>query len=298
MTKSTGYADMLSALAVSRPLIAEALITAERRRRERLERYLEGARFSGLEQLFAYLEAAADAYASLPPIEDVAFLVRRIRADYQTALEATLSGFQGVAADAMRDVMEIECLLLDFAAHGDHVQEWLTCDDATRRRKYMPVKVRERLQAAGVEPFANDDFEPVDYKAHSDALHVNPSQGPSAGLRGPDPVEDPVPFFQDLGFIEMFEHGNRILMAVELLRVVAMGPSADYEPLTPRGRFDDAHARTHQMQLMMMGFIQGPAILRERLGHEPSSLDLLQYIRDEIAFKGREFGPVNDDGDA
>jgi hypothetical protein len=53
---------------------------------------------------------------------------------------------------------------------------------------------------------------------------------------------------------------GRILAAIELLRVVAVGLPDDYEPLTPRYEFDDAHARTHQMQVMMVGFIQGPAL--------------------------------------
>jgi hypothetical protein len=100
--------------------------------------------------------------------------------------------------------------------------------------KYRPVKVRERLQALGVEPFASDDFEPIDYKAHSESLHVNPMRTTSPGTRGPDPIEDPVPFYGDFGFIEMVQHGNRILMAIELLRVVAMGASDDYKHLTPQ----------------------------------------------------------------
>lgn len=292
MTNAAGYSELLSILQESRPLLGQALILAERRRSERLKGILEGARLRGLEQLFTYLEAAAKAYAETPAIAGVAFLVERVRADYQTALEATLSGYQGVAADSMRDVMEIECLLLDFAASEGNVDEWLNADESLKRSKYRPVKVRERLQDRGVEPFASDDFEPIDYKAHSESLHVNP--GRSAATRGPDPLEDPVPFYSDFGFIEMFEHGHRILMAIELLRVVAMGAPDDYEPLTPRDDFDDAHARTHQMQVMMVGFIQGPAVLRERLGREPTAADLLRYVKDEVATKSRPFGPSDE----
>jgi hypothetical protein len=287
------YSELLVSLRESKPLVAEALILAEHRRSERLADVLDGARLRGLDQLFIYLDAAATAYADLPAVAGVAFLIDRVRADYQTAIEATLSGYQGVAADAMRDVMEIECLLLDFAANEGHANEWLHADESLRRSKYRPVKVRERLQVRGVEPFANDDFEPIDYKAHSESLHVNPMHTMSIGIRGPDPIEDPVPFYGDFGFIEMFEHGNRILMAVELLRVVAMGAPDDYEPLTPRDEFDDAHARTHQMKLMMVGFVQGPAMLRERLGRNPTPTELLDYVKDEVRTDSRPFGPHN-----
>ncbi|MGW4848301.1 hypothetical protein [Nocardia brasiliensis] len=301
MANTSGYSELLPNLKESRPLLAQALILAEQRRSERLERLLEGARLRGLEQLFTYLQAAEKAYAELPAIAGVAFLVERVRADFQTALEATLSGYQGVAADAMRDVMEIECLLLDFAASPGNAQEWLAGDENLRRKKYWPVKVRERLQDRGVEPFASDDFEPIDYKAHSESLHVTPRQS-GVAPRGPDPVDDPVPFYGDFGFIEMFEHGVRALRAIEVLRVLAMDMnpdklSDDYEPLTPRDEFDDAHARTHQMQVMMVGFIQGPAVLRERLGREPTADDLLRYVQDEVAIKSRPFGPRGEGSD-
>ncbi|MEV0773816.1 hypothetical protein [Nocardia salmonicida] len=294
MANAPGYSELLSTLQKSRPLLVQALILAEQRRSERLKRLLEGARFRGLEQLFTYLWAAEKAYAETPAIAGVAFLVERVRADYQTALEATLSGYQGVAADAMRDVMEIECLLLDFASSPGNAKEWLNADERLRRSKYWPVKVRERLQDRGVEPFAKDDFEPIDYKAHSESLHVNPGRSAIA-TRGPDPMDDPVPFYGDFGFIEMFEHGDRILRAIELLRVVAMGMNPDkllddYEPLTPRDEFDDARARTHQMQVMMIGFIQGPAVLRERLRREPTAAELLRYVQDEVATKSQPFG--------
>ena len=91
-----------------------------------------------MEQLFTYLDAAAKAYEDIPALARVAFLVERVKADYQTALEATLSGYQGVAADAMRDVMEIECLLLDFAANEGSANEWLDADEALLRTKYRP----------------------------------------------------------------------------------------------------------------------------------------------------------------
>ncbi|CPS14562.1 Uncharacterised protein [Mycobacteroides abscessus subsp. abscessus] len=283
------YADSLATLSKSRPLLAQALVLAERRRTERLAAYLDGARLRGLEQLFAYLEAAVAAYAEIPSLSGIGFLIERVHADYKTALEATLSGYQGVAADAMRDVMEIECLLMDFAANRGNSDEWLHSDEKLRKRKYVPVRVRERLQECGVEPFSNDDFEPIDYKAHSESLHVNPGQRLST--RGPDPLDEPFPLYGDFGFMEMFEHGDRILLAIELLRIIALGVPDGYEPIGPRDKFNDAHARTHQNQVMMFGFVEGPSVLRERLGREPTAAELLGYVKDEITSKSRPFGP-------
>ena len=102
------YQKSLAVLEESKPRIAQALRKANDRRTERLAGLIDGMRLRGLEQLNVYLDAAIESYASLPAIADLAFLLNRVRADFQTALEATLSGYQGVATDAMRDVMEIE----------------------------------------------------------------------------------------------------------------------------------------------------------------------------------------------
>lgn len=287
---SPPYNASLAALAEKHPQIASALRVAEQRRGDRLAMYLDGARLQGLEQLYTYLGAAVEAYANSSTLAPLRFLLDRVRADYVTALEATLSGYQGVAADAMRDVMEVECLLLDFAAHPTNAQEWLQSDEALRRRKYTPVKVRERLQSAGVSPFADDDFEPVDYKSHSESLHVNPGQA-RLSTRGPDPDEDPIPFYNDLGFIEMFEHGHRVLVAIELLRFITLGSPADFAPLMERDTFDDAYARTHQMQVMMTAMVMGPQVLRERFGREPTLAEQLTYVKHEVTQKSRPFGP-------
>jgi hypothetical protein len=109
-------------------------------------------------------------------------------------------------------------------------------------------------------------------------------------VRGPEP-NDPIGLLVDVGFIEMFEHGNRVLTAIELLRVVGLGAPDDYQPLTPRDDFDDAYARTHQMQVMIVAFVEGPQVLRETLGREPTTAELLQYVYDELESKSLPFDP-------
>src|SRR5439155_7049867 len=125
-------------------------------------------------RLFEYLDAAEHAYQTNPDLTRLAFLVARSAADFETALEATLSGYQGVAADAMRDVMEVEYLLLDFAAHPEHVVQWLSADRQTRLHRFSPATVRQRLRGAGMSPFSDTGWEPTDYRAHSESLHVTP----------------------------------------------------------------------------------------------------------------------------
>lgn len=292
------YEESLEALSQSRPTVSRALIAAQERRAERLAMLLDGARLRGLEQLNEYLHAAEHAYRHVPAIANLAFLVARVRADFETALEATISGYQGVASDSMRDVMEIETLLLDFAVHPDNADEWLQNDPAVRRQKYHPVKVRTRLQEAGIEPFANDDYEPVDYQAHSEALHVSPV--PTVTGRGREPPADAaLPFLSDLGFIEMFEHGNRILIAIERLRVESLrrAGQTDHAPLTARDDFDDAYGRTREMLVIIMAFIQGPRILTADLGRPPTSAELLRHLAREIKAKSPRASSTPEDSE-
>ncbi|KIZ17579.1 hypothetical protein [Streptomyces natalensis] len=61
-----------------------------------------------------------------PELSKLAFIVERTHADFMTALEATLSGYFSVASDAMRDVLEIQYLLMDFAINPGHADDWLT----------------------------------------------------------------------------------------------------------------------------------------------------------------------------
>jgi hypothetical protein len=284
------YQKSLAVLEESKPRIAQALRKANDRRTERLAGLIDGMRLRGLEQLYVYLDAAIESYASLPAIADLVFLLNRVRADFQTALEATLSGYQGVATDAMRDVMEIEGLLLDFATTPANAQEWLKADRRLRMQKYGPVHVRDRLKDAGISPYSDEGFEPVDYRSHSEALHVTPLQSPLSG-RGPEPAEDPLVLNADVGFMEMFEHGSRIMKAIDLLRFVALGAPDNFQPLAARDHFDDAHARTHQMQVMIVALTSGPAALASTLGREPTTAELLRYVGDEVAAKSRPFGP-------
>ncbi|MCF6386950.1 hypothetical protein L2K20_08185 [Mycobacterium sp. MBM] len=80
MTDPAQYAALVAAVGEEKPRLAQALALADQRRAQNLANLIDGARLSGLEQLFEYLEAARQAYASLPAVMDIAFLIERVRA--------------------------------------------------------------------------------------------------------------------------------------------------------------------------------------------------------------------------
>lgn len=256
------YESVLSRLANDRPRLA-ALARAEKQRTQRTASLSTGARLKGVEELLQYLDDLVEAFRRSPKLSRLAFLLTRALADFETAAEATLSGYLAVAADAMRDVMEIENLLLDFAVSPDHIDEWLTSDDRTRMRKFMPVKVRKRLYAAGQAPFTTS-AESIDYRGHSEALHVSPRHYPIA-QKGFSTGEGSGDLEADSGFWEIFEHGRRLHLALRQLTGV-LQPNTPVHELTERSLsdFEDGWERTQQMQQLYLALIEAALELRSK----------------------------------
>ena len=172
----SSYGTKLVELGRSVPRLAAALQQAERHRTERVAALVGGARFRGLDELLRHLDELFHAFNADPIFRRISFLIDRSRADVETAIESILSGYLAVAADVMRDVMEIQNLLLDFAVNPAHIDEWLTAEDGrTGLGKFRAARVRNRLHAAGEEPYATTSESPY-YRSHSEAMHVNPRQ--------------------------------------------------------------------------------------------------------------------------
>lgn len=246
--------DTLVDLAKARPRTARALVEADRRRRASLQLLASGARLRGFEELLLHLDALVDLFQHGPQdLQRIASLVDRAVADFETGLEATLSGYFAVVSDSMRDVMELENLLLDFAREPALIDRWLTADRKTIRREFAPVVVRKRLGGAGASA-SGAKLEAVDYAAHSEALHVTPGQHPlaSKGLGDGDSFRD------DAGFWEMFQHAHRLINAIE-----ALWDSAGGGPLDRRvddlEAFRSAWERTQEMQAIYVALLQGAA---------------------------------------
>lgn len=282
MHEYESMSDPERALERRAPRVAAITKRLRRTREGQLEQYAGGARVVGLDQLLGYLEKAEAVFAAGPPLlAQTELLVKRAHADFVIALDATLAGLLSVAADAMRDVLEIEMLLLDFALDPDRLDRWLSADDGSRRREFAPVRVRERLEAAGVGEVTSSVFG-LDYAAHSAMLHVNPRPLP---LGGKAPTEDG--FELDAGFWEIFEHGRRLLLAVEAIRVRAHKGDPRLEPLGPLDAFRDAHDRVMEMQEMFLGFLEAPK-LRAELGRDPTAAELLTHVRDRLAARDND----------
>ncbi len=106
------------------------------------------------------------------------------------------------------------------------------------------------------------------------------NQRPSPlGRRGVQP-NDPSDLLSDVGFWEIFEHGERVLLAVQALWT-HYDPNAS--PPFHGAAFSEARERTNEMQTMVLGFLEAPKVLRERLGREPSTNEVLRFVRDRLA---------------
>jgi hypothetical protein len=235
--------------------------------------YESGARLGGVEDLLVYVERAAAAYEADARLARIAFLLRRAGADFETALDATLGGYIGVAADAMRDVLEIEALLWDFTAHPHNIERWLDGADAERRKHFAPVTVRERLKRAGVDEFTRATSG-ADYAAHSAALHVSPHV-PVIGQKGR--VDDP--FIVDAGFWELLEHGARFTTAADMCRAVNVpDPAAASATIAHLERLQAARERAREMQTFFLATLEAPPKLRASLGREPTIDEIRAYV--------------------
>lgn len=249
------YEEVLSHLSQNRPRVARVLQSAHEHRQATSLRLVEGARFKRLEELLSHLDVVENGFKEHPRLKEVAFLVERARGDFETAIEATLSGYVSVAVDAMRGVIEIENLLLDFSLAQDRVSEWLKANSAVLRKRFKAVDVRKRLATAGIGN-VGDRAESVDYAAHSAALHVSPVVHPLA-RKGFVKSEG---FEGDSGFWEIFEHSRRLLNALDRLMDLFDDESVkDVPRMNTLKDLEDAWRRTQEMQALFLALWQAAA---------------------------------------
>ena len=216
----TRYEDLLGQILEIAPRVGKSLDRAHRNRQRELNRYANadtltkhfpGTYVAGLEEIFTVLEAMTDAYQRSAVLKDIAFLIARVRADFDSAIEAALSGFGGVVLDTMRDVMEVEYLLADFGANRKRIRGWLDADRATLLNEYSPASLRRRKAAAlGTVPENLPDSS--EYRIHSEGLHVSPSFILD-DLAGKGFTQSRSPRGIEFCFAEMFEHARRVILA-------------------------------------------------------------------------------------
>lgn len=160
----------------------------------------------------------------------IAFLVRRAQADIEIAIEALLVGRQALVSDAMRDVMEIEMLLRDFAARPSSIADWVSADERTLRNRFSPKEIRRRL-ANDLYPGKGFDLPEADeYAVHSSVLHPSPHGNAHQEKQRDATMHDGRVLFESG---EVLEHAIRLFVACDAL-IDAMGPTSAGRPPTHR----------------------------------------------------------------
>lgn len=183
-----------------------------------------GNRLFGLMTLIAVLPAfdealthglELDQYLALHPrLGEVSFLVARMNADLEIAIEALLVGRQSVVADCMRDVMEIEMLFRDFARRPQHIELWMESDEASLMKLFRPAEVRRRLANDAFPGKGLDLPESQEYQVHSMGLHPSPQPHPLSKKAKEASVQAERLLFE-AG--EILEHGHRFFVAADEL---------------------------------------------------------------------------------
>jgi hypothetical protein len=167
----------------------------------------------GLDQGLRHFDELVVTFEAVEELQPAAILVRRARSDMESAIDASLVGRHSTVADEMRDVMEVEHLLRDFAARHENMTLWVTCDDDTRAKKFQPFEVRRRLANDAWPSKGLDLPDKREYAVHSMGLHPTPDHPHST--KEVDAGADPSDLLSGAG--EILEHCRRVFDACDVL---------------------------------------------------------------------------------
>ena len=246
------YRDLLADAKKVLPRVGAALASTNAAREWNLRGYARGARLRGLEQFYEYLEKSEHLLAESMWAKDFAFLIRRVRTDFDVALESTLSGHISSTFEAMRDVLEIELLLRDFTAFPDHASEWLSASDRDRSKRFRPAELRRRQRNIRHHWSESDES---DYRGHSMALHVTPSHAPFNTKRSGAQTL----FGVDMGFWDMFDHARRIVMVLDAMFTERqIGPKPVSDPNRDLSALKAGWACTLHIQKIFTSLLENP----------------------------------------
>ncbi len=234
------YGHLVSGLEADSPALSDVLHLAHENRYKRLEHYAHGATLRGISEFLEYLHQMERDFSNEPRLSKVSDLVERARGDFEIGIEAFLAGFHSVLYDTMRDTMEIEFLLRDFLIWPEHVDEWLHCNDQERLNRFRPAVLRQRY-ANYTKTRPQDLEESLDYKAHSQFLHVTPLESPLSQI-GISSTDDPG--IMGACLWEYMAHARRIIILLQRLMhsiPVDIDLTPDMIPKLPQ--FEDAWER-------------------------------------------------------
>lgn len=263
------YEQLLSELRSEMPDITTALERAHASRIKCLSKLSQDNRLTGLQALIHSLHTLHNEIDQLASLKKIAFLVLRVIANYEMAIEAYLSGLNAVVFDAMRDVLEIQYLITDFTHDHSRIDLWLSADQETLRKQFSANTLRTReANRLGIMP--SNLATSTDYKGHSQFLHVNQRPHPF-GNRG---ILSSRTFPEwSSPFWDMYRHGRSILRDLTQLiqstgeyeSVEEMLSNDQYGPM--KHFFDIAVRVEHQETEFFIHFL-GPNYKR---GPDPTS---------------------------
>jgi len=230
------------------PNIAEILKKAHQNRTAILNTRARGIRLAGLDEWLGYLKDLEVEFTR-PRLAPIKFLLARVCSDYEAAIEATLSGFPCVVFDSMRDVMEVDLLLQDFAADPEQVKLWLEADSKKLMYDFAPKHLRKRkAKRLGVDdPRKLPDSR--DYAGHCHALHVQPRTFPHErrGL-----IEVGHPALDDFCFWEMLGHALGLCATFrDLITALAPGSTVAADPIQRLPKLHEAYSRVRDWNSLM-----------------------------------------------
>lgn len=213
------------------------------------ETYKEsGLRITGLNDLLHYLDHVVEVTSRTEALSPLTFFARRAQQDVRVAVVALCSGMVSVVSDVMRDMMEMSYLLREFIHNPAEIKEWFTADSKQRQRRFGPGRLRE-LHAERLGIDVKDLTDARDYRAHSQALHVDPT--PQLVRRGI--FDRPDPMLQlDVGFTEIFGHSVQFTAEFfTLSNHLAPGNALD-DPKSARV-FQDAAINAREFSIPVIG---------------------------------------------
>jgi hypothetical protein len=192
----------------------------DRHRPRRWQQFIDSIDLQAVESLLGFLASASDLLSSNSETNELYFLPTRVADDVKMALEGLLSGYLQISSDAMRDAMETELYIRDFALDPRQIQRWRDADEDTLNRHFRPNNLRQRhANALGIH--VTEVPGATDYQAHSKLLHVKP---PLLFSRSPEVLGHQAIYVLD-ALHEIMFHG---VSAVEALVALfdAVGQSA------------------------------------------------------------------------
>jgi len=222
---SSRYHATLRQSARSYPLTTEALMRADRHRPRRWQQFIDPVDLQAIELLLNFLTSASRSLGRISDTRDLTFLPARIADDVRISLEGLLSGYLQVVSDAMRDVMETELLIRDFALDPNQIEMWRDASEEVLRKNFQPRHLRQR-QAKALQVAPTNVPGAADYRAHSELLHVRPpllfprtpESGALAGHRVIRVLE---------AIAEIMFHGTSAVQALSLLLGATSHPVLD-----------------------------------------------------------------------